>query len=63
MMNIAYQNRSGVKGKNQDSEYVIMGKLKKKKDQIKILMSQVEKLSTENNKHKQEFIDIAEKIE
>ena len=52
-----------LKEKNEDSEYVIKGKLQEKEEQIKILMSQVEKLSYENNRNKQEFIDIAEKVQ
>ncbi|MGI9009631.1 MAG: tyrosine-type recombinase/integrase [Nitrososphaeraceae archaeon] len=49
--------------KNQDSEYVIKGKLQEKEEQIKVLMSQVEKLNNETNRNRQEFIDIAKQIQ
>ena len=59
-----------LKTKNEDSEYVIKGKLQemneknREKDfQIKYLMDQVETLINENNNTKQQFIDIADKIE
>jgi molecular chaperone GrpE (heat shock protein) len=48
-----------LKEKNQDSEYVIKGRLQEKDEQIKVLMAQVEKLSNETNRNRQEFIDIA----
>ena len=52
-----------LKEKNQDSEYVIKGKLPEKEEQIKVLMTQVEKLNKETNRNRQEFIDIANQIQ
>ena len=52
-----------LKEKNEDSEYVIKGKLQEKEEQIKVLMSQVEKLNKETNRNRQEFIDIEKQIQ
>ena len=51
-----------LKGKNEDVEYAIKGKLQEKEEQIKVLMAQVEKLNNETNRNRQEFIDIEKSI-
>ena len=52
-----------LKEKNEDAEYVIKGKLQEKEEQIKVLMTQVEKLNNETNRNRQKFIDIANQIQ
>jgi hypothetical protein len=67
-LTINYENRLSkqvqeLKEKDDYQKYVIDKKIHEKDEQIKLLVSQVEKLSTENNRNRQAFIDIAKQIQ